>query len=64
MYISLRESCATGFRKWSASHQVTYGGGGTLPQRDSVTMPGGDAAAVTPTTSPLTPLPSRGEGTP
>jgi hypothetical protein len=55
MYISLRESAATGFKKWSAFHQPkTVGDNGADAGNSAVSPdPSVDASQVSPTPLPL-----------
>jgi hypothetical protein len=55
MYISLRESGATGFKKWSVSHQPKAVGDNGADAGTSAIIPGPsfDASRVTPLAPPL-----------
>ena len=58
MYISMRESAAVGFKKWSAAHpqQRTTEGAAEIPARD-------DASAMEPVEPPRGPWLVPGPGT-
>jgi hypothetical protein len=55
MFISLRESGATGFKKWSVSHQPRQVGDDAATAENSAVIsgPSSDASGLTPSAQPL-----------